>query len=53
MREPREQEVTVAKLRVLATRPVEEVADACVERLGGECRRVVDPWPWLPKENVG
>jgi hypothetical protein len=31
----------------------QEVTELLRERLGGECRRVVDPWSSLPKENVG
>ena len=40
--------IAFARSRGLATSQVEAITDACVERLGGERRRVSDPWSWLP-----
>jgi hypothetical protein len=40
--------IAFARSRGYATGSVEALADACVERRGGERRRVVDPWSWLP-----
>jgi len=40
--------IAFARSRGLATSRVEKLADTCVARLGGERKRVVDPWSWLP-----
>lgn len=40
--------IAFVRSRELATGRVEAIADACVQRLGGQRQRVVDPWSWLP-----